>query len=149
MAEILGSRPSDDFLSSDAFWFTLSGILLGIALSVVAYISDRVAVMYVGKIVELTETYDLFKNPQHPYTEALLSAVLLPDPRARHGNDRIRLVGDVADPAAPPPGCAFHPRCRYVQDRCRSEEPQLRCTGDGHFVACHFAEELRLAGVDF
>jgi peptide/nickel transport system ATP-binding protein len=129
--------------------FGLTYLFIAHDLSVVAYISDRVAVMYVGKIVELTETNNLFENPQHPYTEALLSAVLLPDPHARHEYNRIRLEGDVADPADPPPGCAFHPRCRYVQDRCRSEEPQLRRTGDGHFVACHFAEELQLAGVDF
>ena len=129
--------------------FGLTYLFIAHDLSVVAYISDRVAVMYVGKIVELAETNDLFENPQHPYTEALLSAVLLPDPRARHDHNRIRLEGDVADPADPPPGCAFHPRCRYAQHRCRSEEPRLRRTGDGHFVACHFSEELELTGVDF
>jgi peptide/nickel transport system ATP-binding protein len=117
-------------------------------LSVVAYISDRVAVMYVGKIVELAETADLFKNPLHPYTEALLSSVLLPDPGARKTHNRIRLEGDVADPANPPTGCAFHPRCRYAEARCRSEEPPLRPGGDGHYVACHFAEDLNLIGVN-
>jgi peptide/nickel transport system ATP-binding protein len=129
--------------------FGLTYLFIAHDLSVVAYISDRVAVMYVGKIVELAETNDLFKNPKHPYTEALLSAVLRPDPRARDAHDRIRLEGDVADPANPPPGCAFHPRCRYAQDRCRVEVPQLRQTSDGHFAACHFAEELALVGVDF
>lgn len=129
--------------------FGLTYLFIAHDLSVVAYISDRVAVMYVGKIVELAETNDLFENPQHPYTEALLSAVLIPDPRARHKYNRIRLEGDVADPANPPLGCAFHPRCRYAQDRCRHEEPQLRPTTSGHFVACHFADDLDLTGVDF
>ena len=129
--------------------FGLTYLFIAHDLSVVAYISDRVAVMYVGKIVELAETNELFSNPQHPYTEALMSAVLLPDPRARNEHNRIRLEGDVADPADPPPGCAFHPRCHYAQDRCRREEPRLKRTGDGHFVACHFADELELTGVDF
>ena len=129
--------------------FGLTYLFIAHDLSVVAYISDRVAVMYVGKIVELAETNDLFQNPKHPYTEALMSAVLRPDPRAREEHNRIRLEGDVADPANPPPGCAFHPRCPYVQDRCRSETPLLRPTGNGHFAACHFAEELELVGVDF
>ncbi len=129
--------------------FGLTYLFIAHDLSVVAYISDRVAVMYVGKVVELAETNDLFQNPKHPYTEALMSAVLLPDPRDRETHNRIRLEGDVADPANPPPGCAFHPRCRYVQDRCRAEEPRLRQTSDGHFAACHFAEELELIGVDF
>lgn len=116
-------------------------------LNVVAHISDRVAVMYVGKIVELASTEEIFKKPQHPYTEALLSAVLKPDPSARNDTHRIRLEGDVADPANPPTGCAFHPRCRYAKDMCASERPALKQTVDGHFVACHFAEELDLVGI--
>jgi peptide/nickel transport system ATP-binding protein len=111
-------------------------------LSVVEYISDRVAVMYVGKLVELANTADLFHTPKHPYTEALLSAVPKPDPRLR--GQRIILEGDVADPANPPGGCYFHPRCRYAKSICKTEEPPLRDTGDKHFVACHFAEELTL-----
>jgi peptide/nickel transport system ATP-binding protein len=116
-------------------------------LNVVAYISDRVAVMYVGKIVELAPTAQIFANPQHPYTEALLSAILPPDPRRRAHSSRIRLAGNVADPANPPTGCAFHPRCRYAQARCQAETPTLRQTEAGQLVACHFAEELQLVGV--
>jgi peptide/nickel transport system ATP-binding protein len=99
-----------------------------------------------GKIVELAPTAALFQQPQHPYTEALLSAVLHPDP-ARRNVTRIHLEGSVADPANPPSGCVFHPRCRYAQERCQQELPPLRATVAGHLVACHFAEELDLAGV--
>ncbi len=127
--------------------FGLTYLFISHALNVVAHISDRVAVMYVGKIVELAATEDIFEHPQHPYTEALLSAVLKPDPAARHNNERIRLQGEVADPANPPSGCAFHPRCRYAKDKCRTDIPTLRLTRDRHFVACHFAEELQLVGV--
>ncbi|GAB4518277.1 MAG: ABC transporter ATP-binding protein [Anaerolineae bacterium] len=127
--------------------FGLTYLFIAHDLSVVAHISDRVAVMYVGKIVELATTDDLFNHPQHPYTEALLSSVLTPDPRARHDAARIRLTGDVADPANPPSGCAFHPRCRYAQERCRIETPALRETREGHLVSCHFAETLALTGV--
>lgn len=116
-------------------------------LSVIQYICNRVAVMYVGKIVELTDTASLFENPQHPYTEALLSAVPKPDPRLRRHKGRIILEGDVADPANPPSGCYFHPRCPYVKDVCSQETPELRLVGDGHYAACHFAEELDLRGV--
>jgi len=127
--------------------FGLTYLFISHDLSVVAHISDRVAVMYVGKIVELADTQTLFENPQHPYTEALLSAVLKPDPHARNDSSRIRLEGDVADPANPPSGCAFHPRCRYAQAKCQTEVPALRTTREGHFVACHFAEELQLQGI--
>ena len=116
-------------------------------LSVVEHIADRVAVMYVGKVVELASTGELYGNPQHPYTEALLSAVPKPDPRLRDKGTRIRLEGEVADPASPPSGCYFHPRCRYAKDRCRRETPTLRDVGGGHLAACHFAEELHLKGV--
>ena len=128
--------------------FGLTYLFISHALNVVAHISDRVAVMYVGKIVELATTDTIFQRPQHPYTEALLSAVLKPDPSIRDDNTHIRLEGDVADPAHPPPGCAFHPRCRYAQDRCRVEVPALRSTQEGHLVACHFAEELTLVGLN-
>jgi peptide/nickel transport system ATP-binding protein len=114
-------------------------------LSVVRYISDRVAVMYVGKLVELAETNRLFTMPQHPYTEALMSNVPKPDPRLR--GKREVLAGEVADPANPPSGCYFHPRCRYAQDRCKVETPPLREVQPGHFAACHFAGELALRGV--
>jgi peptide/nickel transport system ATP-binding protein len=114
-------------------------------LSVIKHISDRVAVMYVGKLVEMAETEELFANPLHPYTEALMSAVPKPDPRAR--SKRIVLTGDVANPASPPPGCYFHPRCHYAQAICSQEQPVLQDLGDEHWVACHFAEELELSGL--
>ena len=117
-------------------------------LSVVQHISHRVAVMYVGKIVELASTEKLFTNPLHPYTEALLSAVPKPDPRLRNTGIRIRLEGEVADPSNPPSGCYFHPRCAYARDRCRHEEPAAREIGNEHWVACHFAEELELRGFE-
>ncbi|MCY4118140.1 MAG: ATP-binding cassette domain-containing protein [Caldilineaceae bacterium] len=116
-------------------------------LGVVKHISDRVAVMYVGKLVELAEADDLYRKPLHPYTEALLSAVHTAGPA--HGlHERIVLEGEVADPSNPPSGCYFHPRCRYVQERCREETPELRGAAGGRFVACHFAEELDLAGAE-
>lgn len=127
--------------------FNLTYLFVAHDLSVVQYISDRVAVMYVGKLVELATTQDLFARPAHPYTEALLSAVPKPDPRLRGKGQRIRLAGEVADPAHPPTGCYFHPRCRYAKDRCRVEAPALRDVGGGHVVACHFSEELQLKGV--
>ncbi len=125
--------------------FGLTYLFVAHDLSVVEHISDRVAVMYVGKLVESAKTEELFMNPMHPYTEALLSAVPKPDPRYK--SKRIVLEGDVADPANPPPGCYFHPRCRYAIDRCRQELPLLRELRPDHFVACHRAEELSLAGV--
>jgi peptide/nickel transport system ATP-binding protein len=114
-------------------------------LSVVKHISDRVAVMYVGKLVEVAETVELFNAPMHPYTEALLSAVPKPDPRVR--SERIALEGDVADPANPPSGCYFHPRCRYTVDACQTDTPKLEEIVTGHFVSCHRAGELSLKGV--
>ncbi|MCL6430023.1 MAG: ABC transporter ATP-binding protein [Anaerolineae bacterium] len=113
-------------------------------LSVVAHISDRVAVMYVGKIVEMAPTAELFLSPRHPYTEALMSAIPRPDPRPRE--KRILLKGEVANPANPPSGCYFHPRCAYVQDICAKEEPPLEEISPGHWVKCHLARELRLTG---
>ncbi|MFO7698815.1 MAG: dipeptide ABC transporter ATP-binding protein [Anaerolineae bacterium] len=114
-------------------------------LSVVQHISDRVAVMYVGKLVEHATTNDLYYAPMHPYTEALMSAVPKPDPRAV--KQRIVLEGEVADPANPPPGCYFHPRCRYAVEQCRVEEPELIERRPDHFVKCHRAMELTLRGV--
>lgn len=115
-------------------------------LSVVKHVSDRVAVMYVGKIVEIAETNALFNTPKHPYTEALLSAVPKPDPRLR--SERIILEGDVADPANPPSGCYFHPRCKYAIDRCKTETPQLTEATQGHWVSCHRVHEIELVGVE-
>ena len=115
-------------------------------LSVVEHISDEVAVMYVGKIVEQAETQKLFTMPKHPYTEALLSAIPRPDPDHPLPADNI-LEGELPDPADPPKGCYFHPRCRYVQQICREEEPPLVDIGDGHKSACHFATELDLQGL--
>jgi peptide/nickel transport system ATP-binding protein len=114
-------------------------------LSVVENISARVAVMYAGRIVEMADTQELFYHPRHPYTEALMSALPKPDPRAK--SDRIVLPGEVADPSNLPPGCAFHPRCRYAQPRCRSEIPGLRDLGNDYLSACHFADQLQLQGV--
>jgi len=128
--------------------FHLTYLFVAHDLSVVEYLSDRVAVMYVGKLVELGTRAQVFTEPKHPYTEALLSAVPKPDPRLRNTGVRIRLEGEVADPAHPPSGCYFHPRCRYAQDRCRTEEPALDDIGQGHNTACHFAEKLQLKGVD-
>jgi peptide/nickel transport system ATP-binding protein len=123
----------------------LSYLFVAHDLSVVKHVSDRVAVMYVGKIVEIAPTNDLFKQPRHPYTEALLSAVPKPDPRLR--SQRIILEGDVADPAHPPTGCYFHPRCRYAIDRCKTEAPQLIEITPNHHVSCHRAAEITLNGV--
>lgn len=114
-------------------------------LSVVYQISDRVAVMYVGKMVELAKTETLFKHPLHPYTEALLSALPVPNPR-RH-RERIVLSGEVANPANPPSGCFFHPRCAYAKDICKHEAPPMREVEPQHFVSCHFAETLSLRGM--
>jgi peptide/nickel transport system ATP-binding protein len=125
--------------------FHLTYLFISHDLSVVEYIADRVAVMYVGKLVEVANTGELYHQPKHPYTEALLSAVPKPDPRLR--SQRIILQGDIPDPSNPPSGCYFHPRCRYAQERCSTETPHLHDTGRGHIVACHFAEELALHGV--
>jgi peptide/nickel transport system ATP-binding protein len=113
-------------------------------LSVVAHISDRVAVMYVGKMVELAPKQELYTSPKHPYTEALMSAIPLPDPRPR--TKRVLLTGEVANPANPPSGCYFQPRCTYVQDVCKTDEPLFEEVAPGHFAKCHFAKELHLIG---
>jgi len=114
-------------------------------LSVVKHVSERVAVMYVGRIVESAPTEALFATPKHPYTEALLSAVPKPDPR--HRSERIVLQGEVADPANTPPGCHFHPRCRYATSVCREKAPAQQQIAPNHFVSCHRATELSLRGV--
>jgi peptide/nickel transport system ATP-binding protein len=126
--------------------FSLTYLFVAHNLSVVKHISNRVAVMYVGKLVELAETEEIFAKPKHPYTEALISAVPKPDPLAV--KNRIVLTGEVASPANPPSGCYFHPRCKYAQKICPEETPLLREVSPGHLAACHFADQLTLAGLD-
>jgi peptide/nickel transport system ATP-binding protein len=125
--------------------FHLTYLFVAHDLSVIEHISDRVSVMYVGKMVELAETGELFYNPRHPYTEALLSAIPKPDPDLK--TDRIILPGEVANPANPPSGCYFHPRCKYAQEICKTEEPSWDEVETLHFAACHFAGQLELKGV--
>jgi peptide/nickel transport system ATP-binding protein len=114
-------------------------------LSVVKHICDRVAVMYVGKLVEVASTDELFHHPKHPYTSALMAAVPVADPRVRLA--MTPLEGDVPSPADPPSGCYFHPRCRYAVDRCSNGAPTLEEVSPNHYVACHRVQELDLAGV--
>jgi peptide/nickel transport system ATP-binding protein len=123
----------------------LSYMFISHDLSVIQHISDRVGVMYVGKMVELATSGEIFRKPLHPYTEALLSAKPIADPRIKR--QKILLEGETPNPAKPPSGCYFHPRCQYTCDRCRTERPEYRELAPGHFVACHLADKLDLAGV--
>lgn len=125
--------------------FGLTYLFVSHDLSVVEHISDRVAVMYVGKLVESARTESIYAKPRHPYTEALLSAVPRPNPRLRR--EPIVLEGDIADPANPPSGCYFHPRCRYCEEVCKTTAPTLREIEPEHYVSCHRAEELSLTGI--
>ncbi len=125
--------------------FGLTYLFVAHDLSVVEHIADRVAVMYVGYIVEMAKTKSLYFTPKHPYTEALLASIPKADPRNRHRP--LKLPGDVPSPANPPSGCYFHPRCAYCEDICKTERPPLRNIGDEHYVACHFAEKLQLKGI--
>ena len=119
----------------------LTYIFIAHDLAVVEHISDRVAVMYLGRIVELAGSRALYKQPLHPYTKALLSAIPIAEPSRKR--ERIVLTGDVPSPAKPPPGCPFHPRCFMARERCKVDVPPLRELAPGHWSACHFAEELR------
>lgn len=125
--------------------FGLTYLFIAHDLSVIKYISDRVAVMYLGKIVELAETEALFLNPKHPYTEALMSAVPIPNPD--YQIEQIILEGDVPSPLNPPSGCYFHPRCRYAKDICKNQSPTYRDMGGEHFVTCHLVDSLTLQPV--
>ena len=134
--------------------FGLTYLFIAHDLSVVEHISDRVAVMYLGNVVELAPSEELYASPAHPYTEALLSAVPRTDPdQVTH---RILLPGDVPNPSDPPPGCKFHPRCRYAtgpdgqtRDICKTEFPEWRDLGEDHWVACHLADDLDLVGIEY
>ena len=117
--------------------FDLTYLFIAHDLSVVKHISDRIAVMYLGKIIELVDKKRLYSNPRHPYTKALLSAVPIPDPEIKR--ERILLAGDIPNPIDLPSGCRFHPRCQFKNGKCIREEPPLADMGSGHYVACHFA----------
>ena len=125
--------------------FQVGYLFISHDLSVIHHISHRVAVMYVGKIVETASTVELFQSPKHPYTEALLHAIPRPDPRSKR--IRLYLSGELPNPANPPTGCYFHPRCGYAQEVCARQAPALSELSPVHFVACHFAAELNLNGV--
>ena len=124
--------------------FDLTYLFIAHDLAVVRHISDRIAVMYLGSIVEISPADELYENPLHPYTITLLSAVPIPDPEVEQRRETILLAGDLPSPANPPPACRFHTRCPYVQPtRCRDEVPPLRTLASGHLVACHWAEDIK------
>jgi len=110
-------------------------------ISVVRHISNRIGVMYLGNLVELAESYELYKNPIHPYTKTLMSAVPIPDPVVTRSRERLILEGDIPSPINPPSGCKFHTRCPYATERCKEETPVFKDYGGGHFAACHLLEK--------
>ncbi len=122
--------------------FGLTYLFIAHDLSMVRHISDRIGVMYLGKLMEVTESDILYDKPLHPYTKSLLSAIPIPDPKSSIRDSRIILKGDVGSPINPKPGCRFASRCRYAKDRCRTETPNLVEVEDGHYVACHFVNEI-------
>ena len=122
--------------------FNLTFLFISHDLNVVENISDKVIIMYVGKIVEMGYTDEVFKNPKHPYTEALLSAIPIPNPKIK--SQKILLQGEVANPSNPPSGCPFHPRCKYAEDICKYEIPLKKEVSNQHFVSCHFSKDLEL-----
>jgi peptide/nickel transport system ATP-binding protein len=126
--------------------FDLTYLFIAHDLSVVEYISDRVTVMYLGRIVEMAPTEELFFNPLHPYTEALMSAIPAPDPDAPM--KPVVLEGEIPSPINPPPGCHFHPRCRYAEEICKTTRPEWQEYQPGHFSACHFSDKLTLVGAE-
>jgi len=127
--------------------FGLTYLFISHDLSVVEYISDKVGVMYLGKMVEFAPTKNLFEHPMHPYTESLLSAVPVADPTVK--NERIPLEGEIPNPANPPSGCFFHTRCRYCTAKCKTDVPAYEELEPGHYVACHRAQELKLRGFSY
>ena len=122
--------------------YGIAYLIISHDLSVVQHVCDRIAVMYLGEIVEIAEADELIMSPRHPYTEALLSAVPVPDPGASKKKERIILRGDVPSPVNPPSGCRFHTRCPYKEDKCTTETPPLRAYSGGHMSACHFTEKI-------
>ena len=124
--------------------FRLTLLIIAHDLAVVRHVSDRIAVMYLGKLMEVSPAEELYENPLHPYTISLLSAIPIADPDVAAERKSILLAGDLPSAANPPPACRFHTRCPYVQPtRCRDEEPHLRPLAPGHTVACHWAEDIK------
>ena len=126
----------------DEFHLTL--VFISHDVGVTRYMSDRIAVMYLGRIVELASAEEVIQNPLHPYTQALLTSVPVPDPKFQRG--RAKIIGELPSPIDLPSGCTFHPRCPYVQEICRTTKPELREITPGHFAECHFAGEVGIAG---
>ena len=119
----------------------LTYLFIALDISVVRHISNRIGVMYLGNMVELAESYELYKNPIHPYTKTLMSAVPIPDPEVTRSRERLILEGDIPSPINPPSGCKFHTRCPYATERCKEEIPAFKDYGGGHFAACHLLEK--------